>query len=122
MKLIVTFLIYAISFMGLWLTATLPVFANIEGTVISADSSTLKIYPQPNQEQAAIGSCEVGNKVIILEQAYNNQGEIWDRVRLVNLPQLEGWLSDSYVDQKQPENVSQDPYAPENYYQLNQFD
>lgn len=122
MKLIITFFIQTIAILALWLTMTIPVFAiALEGRLISSDSSTLEIYPQPNREQSAIGTENVGNKVLILEQVYNNQGEIWDRVRLVHPPEIEGWIADSYVEREQSENASNDPYNPKNYYQLNQF-
>ena len=116
-----TILIQAIALLGVSLIAIVPVIASVEGMLISSDSSTLKIYGQPNREQPAIASGNVGDEVIILEQAYNNQGNIWDRVRLVIDPQIEGWIADSYVAQEQKQNVYDDPYDPHNYYQLNQF-
>ena len=99
-----------------------PVFAFLEGALISSDSSTLKIYPQPNLEQAEIGTGNVGEKVMVLEQAYSNNGEGWDHIRLVKAPKIEGWIQDSYVDKPDHKVVSDDPYDPSNYYQINQFE
>lgn len=121
MQLIKKGLFQAIAILGFWLLMIIPAFAYPEGTLISAESSSLKIYPQPNSEQPAIASGEGGDKVIILEKTYNNQGEIWDRIRLVNSPQVEGWLADNYIDQPSGETLFDDPYDPRNYYQPNQF-
>jgi len=100
----------------------LSVSASTEGMLISSDNSTLKIYPQPNQELPEIATASVGEKVTVLEKVYNNDAQIWDRIRLIDGAKIEGWISDGYVvvEEKENSNESNDPYDPSNYYQINQ--
>ncbi len=121
MKLIPLFIRQFIASLGIYIFLSLPSYGFLEGTLISSDSSTLKLYPQPNLEQPEIGTGNVGDKVIVLEQIYNNQGEPWDHIRLVRSPDSEGWIRDSYVDKPSEKAASDNPYDPSNYYQINQF-
>jgi hypothetical protein len=121
MRFIPLFLRHFIAILGIYLILSVPAFAFLEGTLISSDSSTLKLYPQPNLEQAELGTGNVGDKVIVLEQVYNNQGENWDHIRMVQSPDIEGWIKESYVDKPSDKAASDNPYDPSNYYQINQF-
>ncbi|MGK7933310.1 MAG: hypothetical protein AB4041_18020 [Microcystaceae cyanobacterium] len=111
----------AIAILTVWFLIISPSFAFPEGMIISADNNQVNIYPQPNQEQPAIATGNVGDTVMLLETAYNNQGEMWDHVRLMLSPQIEGWINDSYLQKETIEQPSDNPYDPKNYYQLNQF-
>lgn len=111
----------AIACMGLWLPLTLPALANQEiyqsALLISSEPGTpLAIYPDPSREQPALDYGEVGDKILILEKIYSNQGNPWDRIRLLASPQLEGWIADVYVEREKSEEHSDNPYDQSNQY------
>jgi hypothetical protein len=111
----------AIACMGLWFHWTIPALANQEiyqsALLISSEPGTpLAIYPDPSREQPALGYGEVGDKILILEKIYSNQGNPWDRIRLSSSPQLEGWIADVYVKREKSEEDSDNPYEQSNPY------
>ena len=115
------FILGAAAWTGLWFSATLPALANQEiyqpALLISVESEqTLAIYPDPSYQQAPLGYGKGGDKIIVLEQIYNNQGDICDRIRLIKSPQLEGWIADAYVRRELSEKDSVNPYEQGNQY------
>ena len=120
-----------IACIGLWFNLTIPALANQEmyqsALLISSEPNIpLAIYPDPSFEQVALGHGEVGDEILLLEQIYNNQGDLCDRVRLLKAPQLEGWIADVYVKREPSENHIKNPYeqtnqsySQENYSQGN---
>lgn len=106
----------AIACMGLWFPLTIPTLANQEiyqsALLISSElGMPLAIYPDPSREQPALGYGEVGDKILVLEKIYSNDGNPWDRIRLLTSPQLEGWIADVSVKREK----SDDP--PDNFYE-----
>ena len=111
----------AIACMGLWFYLTIPALANQEiyqsGLFISSEPGIpLAIYPDPSREQPALGYGEVGDKILVLEKIYSNQGNPWDRIRLSSSPQLEGWIADVYVKREKFDEPSENPYEQSNQY------
>ncbi|MEB3312169.1 MAG: hypothetical protein VKJ02_18235 [Snowella sp.] len=111
----------AIACFGVWLSLAFPTLANQElyqsALLIPIESSTsAAIYPDPSREQAPLGYGEAGDKIWIVEEIYNNDGERWDRIRLTESPQLEGWIVDANVKRDQDNSPSSNPYLQPNFY------
>ena len=111
----------AIACMGLWFPLTLPALANQEiyqsALLISSEPGTpLAIYPDPSREQPALGYGEVGDKILVLEKIYSNDGNSWDRIRLLTSAQLEGWIADVYVKREKSDEHSDNPYEKSRQY------
>jgi len=111
----------AIACMGLWFPLTIPALANQEiyqsALLISSEPGTpLAIYPDPSREQSPLGYGEVGDKILVLEKIYSNDGNPWDRIRLLTSPQFEGWIADVYVKRETSEEDSDNPYEQSNRY------
>ena len=118
---IVCWLLGAIAYLGLWFPLTIPALANQQidqpALLISSEPGTpLAIYPDPSREQAALGYGEVGDEILVLEKIYSNQGNAWDRIRLLTSAQLEGWIADVYVKREKSEEYSDNPYEQSNQY------
>jgi hypothetical protein len=111
----------AIACMGLWFPLTIPALANQEiyqsALLISSEPGTpLAIYPDPSREQSPLGYGEVGDKILVLEKIYSNDGNPWDRIRLLTSPQLEGWIADVSVKSEKSDEHSDNPYDQINQY------
>jgi hypothetical protein len=111
----------AIACMGLWFPLTIPALANQEiyqsALLISSEPGTpLAIYPDPSREQSLLGYGEVGDKILVLEKIYSNDGNPWDRIRLLTSPQLEGWIADVSVKREKSDEDSDNPYEKNNQY------
>lgn len=111
----------AIAVVCCWLSIVNPTFANQEGyqsaLLIPSDSAaSVAIYPDPSREQSPLGYGEAGDKIWVVEEIYNNDGARWDRIRLVESPQLEGWIADAEVKRDQSSNSSSNPYIQPNLY------
>jgi len=114
-------LLGAMASMGLWFPLTIPALANQEiyqsALLISSEPGTpLAIYPDPSREQSPLGYGEVGDKILVLEKIYSNDGNPWDRIRLLTSPQLEGWIADVYVKREKSDEHSDNPYEKSNQY------
>jgi Mrp family chromosome partitioning ATPase len=59
----------------------------------SDPKATLEIYGSPGTQQPAIAKAEVGDQVRVIEQAFDNNGNRWDRIQLLKSSQVEGWIS-----------------------------
>ncbi len=111
----------AIAVVCCWLSIVNPALANQElyqsALLIPSDSATsVAIYPDPSREQSPLGYGEAGDKIWVVEEIYNNDGARWDRIRLVESPQLEGWIADVDVKRTQSNNHSSNPYLQPNLY------
>ena len=114
-------LLGAIACMGLWFPLTIPALANQEiyqaALLISSEPGTpLAIYPDPSREQSPLGYGEVGDKILVLEKIYSNDGNPWDRIRLLTSPQLEGWIADVYVKREKSDDLPDNSYDQSNQY------
>jgi hypothetical protein len=107
--------------MGLWFPLTIPALANQEiyqsALLISSEPGTpLAIYPDPSREQSPLGYGEEGDKILVLEKIYSNDGNPWDRIRLLTSPQLEGWIADVSVKREKSDDPPENPYKNSNQY------
>jgi len=120
-SLILGWLFGAIAFMGLCFALTIPALANQEiyqsALLISSEPGTpLAIYPDPSREQSPLGYGEEGDKILVLEKIYSNDGNPWDRIRLLTSPPLEGWIADVYVKREKSDDPPENPYKNSNQY------
>jgi hypothetical protein len=120
-SLILGWLFGAIACLGLWFPLTIPVLANQEiyqsALLISSEPGTpLAIYPDPSREQSPLGYGEEGDKILVLEKIYSNDGNPWDRIRLLTSPPLEGWIADVYVKREKSDDPPENPYKNSNQY------
>lgn len=111
----------AIAFMGLWFPLTIPALANQEiyqsALLISSEPGTpLAIYPDPSREQSPLGYGEEGDKILVLEKIYSNDGNPWDRIRLLTSPRLEGWIADVSVKREKSDEDSDNLYEKSRQY------
>ena len=118
---IVCWLLGAIACLGLWFPLTIPVLANQEiyqsALLISSEPGTpLAIYPDPSREQSPLGYGEEGDKILVLEKIYSNDGNPWDRIRLLTSPPLEGWIADVSVKREKSDDPPEKPYKNSNQY------
>ena len=118
---ILCWLFGAIACLGLWFPTTLSVWADQgiyqSALLISSEPGTpLAIYPDPSREQPALGYGEEGDKILVLEKIYSNQGNPWDRIRLLTSPPLEGWIADVYVKRENSDDPPDNPYKNSNQY------
>jgi len=118
---IVCWLLGAIACLGLWFPLTIPVLANQEiyqsALLISSEPGTpLAIYPDPSREQSPLGYGEEGDKILVLEKIYSNDGNPWDRIRLLTSPPLEGWIADVSVKRGKSDDPPEKPCKNSNQY------
>jgi hypothetical protein len=84
----------------------------------SDPKAIIEIYGSPGTQQPAIAKAEVGDRVRVIEQAFDNDGNRWDRIQLLKSSQLEGWISEELI--KLQDTVPATP--PSNpYFQINPF-
>jgi hypothetical protein len=78
----------------------------------SDPKATLEIYGSPDKQQPAIAKAEVGDRVRVIEQAFDNDGNRWDRVQLLESSQLEGWISEESIKLQDtlPKTTPSNPY------------
>jgi hypothetical protein len=89
-----------------------------QAQLIGSDpKATLEIYGSPGRQQPAIAKAEVGDRVRVIEQAYDNDGNRWDRVQLLESSQIEGWISEELIKLQDtfPNTPRSNPY-----FQINQ--
>ena len=111
----------AIASLGLWFPLTFSVWTEQEiyqsALLISSEPGTpLAIYPDPSREQPALGYGEEGDKILVLEKIYSNDGNPWDRIRLLTSPQLEGWIADVSVKREKSDDPPDNPYEKSRQY------
>jgi hypothetical protein len=114
-------LLGAIAYLGLWFPLTFSVWADQgiyqSALLISSEPGTpLAIYPDPSREQSPLGYGEVGDKILVLEKIYSNDGNPWDRIRLLTSPQLEGWIADVSVKREKSDDLPDNSYEKSNQY------